>query len=80
VDQYRYRNAYPTGSCSLSVRAERLGHGKWSAWGERLPSDTRELERGWLVEESRAAASATSSKRVKRTKTTAPARNSAPKG
>ena len=70
MGQYRYRNAYPTGSCSLS----------WSAWGERLPSDTRELERGWLVEESRAAASATSSKRVKRTKTTATARNSASKG
>ena len=79
-DQWRYQNAYPSGPCTLSVRAERVAHGEWSAWGEQLASDTRELERGWIVEESRSAPSSTSPKRAKRTKTPAKDRNAAPKG
>ncbi len=52
--EYRYQNAYPAGPCTLPVRGELVPHGEWSSWGSRVDSGTRELDRGWLLEEERA--------------------------
>ena len=63
--EYRYRNEYPSGPCTITIRGERVPQGESSAWGERLLEDTREIRRGWIVEERRETPSTTSSKHVK---------------
>lgn len=51
--EYRYRNVYPAGPCTLVVRGEPVLQDQFSDWGPRLPEGTRGLDRGWLAEESR---------------------------
>lgn len=75
--EYRYQNAYPAGPCTLVVRGESVAQGGFSQWGKRLASDTRELERGWLVEESRDNEAAPAKAPAKRR---APVKTTKPKG
>jgi len=62
--EYRYRNEYPAGPCTLTVRGESVSQGEPSSWGEKLPEDTFELKRGWLIEETRKPAAVKASRKA----------------